>query len=152
MRITCYTRCDNHHVNKYQKTCSCSCTCPFCVIMVLACCSSAVIYGRQHSASHVLAVQVFSCLADHAEVLTDSSLADVAPDSASYVWRTLLQALGSSLTVRDDDWRQAEARQQSNLARWQLVLKSLLDVPCWNCLNLVLGCVLPRTHLCCVPG
>ena len=83
-------------------------------------------------------MQVFSCLADHAEVLTDSSLAEVAPGSASYVWRTLLQALDSSLTVRDDDWWQAEARQQSKLVRWQLVLNSLLDVLYWLCLDLVL--------------
>ncbi len=102
----------------------------------LACRHTAVIYGRQRSASRVLALQVFSCLADHAEVLTDSSLADVAPGSASYVWRTLLQALDSSLTMRDDDWQEAEARQQNKLVRWQLVLNSLLDVLRWVCLDL----------------
>ena len=105
-------------------------------MMVLTWCHTAVIYGRQRSASRVLAVQVFSYLADHAEVLTDSSLADVAPGSASYVWRTLLQALDSSLTVRADDWRDAEARQQSKLVRLQL--SSLLDVLRWICLDLVL--------------
>ncbi len=104
--------------------------------MRLACRHTAVIYGKQRSASHVLALQVFSCLADHAEILTDSSLADVAPGSASYVWRTLLQALDSSLTVRADDWRDAEARQQSKLVRSQL--SSLLDVLRWICLDLVL--------------
>ena len=86
-------------------------------MMVLTCCHTVAVYGRQCSASRVLAVQVFSCLADHAEVLTDSSLAEVAPGSASYVWRTLLQALDSSSTARDDDWRQAEAGQQSKLVR-----------------------------------
>lgn len=112
-----------------------SCTCPLCVVMVQTC-HTAVVYGRQRKASRILTLQVFSCLADHAEVLTDSSLADVAPGSASYVWRTLLQALDSSLTVRADDWRDAEARQQSKLVRLQL--SSLLDVLRWICLDLVL--------------
>lgn len=84
-------------------------------------------------------MQVFSCLADCREVLTDSSLADVAPGSASYVWRTLLQALDSNLTVRDDGWRQAEASQQSKLVWWQLVLNSLVDVLSWVCLDPVFG-------------
>jgi hypothetical protein len=106
--------------------------------MVLTCCHTDVIYGRRRSASRVLAVQVFSCLADHAEVLTDSNLTEIAPASASYVWRTLLDALDSSTTVHDHDRRQAEARQQSKLVWWQPVLNSLLNVLRWVCLDLVL--------------
>ncbi|KAL0023032.1 hypothetical protein WJX79_002393 [Trebouxia sp. C0005] len=49
-----------------------------------------------------------------------------APGSASYVWRTLLQALDSNLTVRDDGWRQAEASQQSKLSALKVQLTEAL--------------------------
>ncbi|KAA6427558.1 MAG: hypothetical protein FRX49_02221 [Trebouxia sp. A1-2] len=80
----------------------------------------------KHLAGGNAVPQVFSCLADCREVLTDSSLADVAPGSASYVWRTLLQALDSNLTVRDDGWRQAEASQQSKLSALKVQLTEAL--------------------------
>ncbi|DBA97255.1 TPA: hypothetical protein ACH3X1_015003 [Trebouxia sp. C0004] len=79
-----------------------------------------------HLASRNAVFQVFSRLADSAEVLTDSSLAEVAPGSASYVWRTLLQALDGSSAVRDPDWQQAEARQQSKLSAFKVQLTEAL--------------------------